>query len=320
LQVTSISDLGTHSGWSLQEGWNYSAELRIETDDPNVGAKTVADALNLFAGMTYRWPLTKTAVETDPRCVLNDVTLERSSPDGKQWRATLSFKPRSWEGKDPERGPVDANGDRDPFQARPTLRARSEVRETAATVDRDGVDVLNAAGDPFDPPLAGEARTTVFEVSRKERRFDRDRIDDFEGKVNGSTWMGFPAESVKCVSVVGSCEWSDDIGAYLWSVDYQFGYRKPAVVAETSVSGWAEVVLDAGLRQLKDGKLVKILGPDGSPVSKPVPLKDDGAVASPADGVIWKVLYLAETADFSALDLPVDLFSAGTDDPTPPGP
>lgn len=319
MAITRIADHSCESGWSLDGGRTYSAKVEVETDSKSVGGKAVIDALNLFAGMGYRWPLVATATESDPRCLLQSV---KATPvaDGLQWEVSLEFQPKSWEGS--EKGPVDEDGNRDPFAARPTVRCRSEGEEVAATTDRDGEPILNAAGDPFDPPMGRIKRATVWEVSRLEREFDAATIDAYEEKVNSAPWMGFPAESIKCLSITSGCAWDDDAGGYAWSVDYTFAYRRPVAVGAGTVSGWAEVVLNAGLREKVSGARKQILV-DNAPVSSPVPLKSDGTAATPADDPVYLAFHLCETADFSAFDFPADLFSISTPEPEPdpdPGP
>lgn len=315
MAILTITDQGSESGWTLDGGRTYTAEVEVLTDGPTVGARAVLDALNLFADTSYRWPLTTTATESDARCLLQSVKVSPTSADRRTWRAVLEFAPRSWEGQ--EKGPVDEDGNRDPFAARPTVRARSEVEEVAATTDREGAPILNKAGDPFDPPMVRTRRTTVFEVSRVERFFDGGLIDDFEDHLNADAWMGFPAESVKCLSISAGCEYNDDVQGYVWTVDYTFGYRRPVDVGGEVVSGWAEVVLNAGYRQLVSGERKAIMV-DNAPVSAPVPLKSDGTAADPSDDPVYLAFNILPTADFDGLGLPTDLFSIGTAEPDPP--
>lgn len=314
MPIVSIADVSSKAGWTPDGGRTYTAELEVLTDAPEIGGKAVVDALNLFATMTYRWPFVGTATESDERCALTSVDAEPTTGDRKQWRVTLQFQPRSWEGD--QKGPVDEDGNRDPFQARPTLRTRSEVEEIAALKDRDGVPILNTAGDPFDPPLPRNRRTIVFEITRLERYFDPDLIDQYEDAVNATEWLGRPAESFKVLSITGDCNWVDDVGGYAWTVVYTIGYRKPVETSAGPVSGWADLVLNAGLRQKVAGARKQITV-DNAPVASPVPLKADGTAAAPADDPVYLTFKLCQTADFDELDLPADLLSIGTPEPDP---
>lgn len=316
--VTSITDLSCEAGWTLDGGRTYTAEVQVETDSPAIGGRAVVDALALFAGMGYRWPLTSTATESDSRCLLQSVKASPSSNDRKQWRVTLEFSPRSWEGQD--KGPVDEEGNRDPFQARPTLRARAEEEEVAVTHDRHGDAILNSAGDPFDPPLSIAAPTLVFEISRLERTFNPALITSLQGRVNDSEWMGFPAESILCRSIAANCGWNDDVGGYAWQVDYEFAYREPVESGgEDVLPGWSVRVLDAGLRQLASGDRKAIMV-DNAPVSSPVPLKSDGTAAGPSDDPHYMAWDIYPEGDFSGLDFPADMFTIASPEPAPEDP
>lgn len=311
--IISIVDLSSESGWTLDGGRTYSAELQVETDGPNVGARAVLDALNLFADTSYRWPLAIASTESDARCLLSSVKVSSTSADRKQWKAVLEFQPRSWEGDD--KGPVDENGNRDPFAAPPALRARAEEEEVAVTIDAEGTPILNSAGDPFDPPMSVMVPSVVFEVSRLERTFDPALIADLQGRVNASTWLGFAAGSSLCKSIAASREWRDDVGeagGWAWSVDYTMAYREPVEGDDGVVlPGWAAVVLDAGYRQ-KVGSDRKQILVDNAPASSPVPLKTDGTAALPTDAPNYLTFKVYPEADFAALDFPADLFTAGT--------
>ncbi|OJW11209.1 MAG: hypothetical protein BGO49_11120 [Planctomycetales bacterium 71-10] len=314
--IVEIVDVKSKGGWSLDGGRTYSIELQVQTDDLDVGPKAVIDALHLWEANTYRWPFVEAAKESDPRSFLQSVEADEVGlgQDGAVWKVTLAFAPRD-PSKD-DRGPIDEDGSRDPFAARPTVSAHSESEEVAVTHDRDGEPILNSAGDPFDPPLAISKPCLVIEVSRMERYFLLDRVEDLESHVNDAEWMGWPAGSVLCKSIKPRQVWLEDVNGYGWEVEYEFAFKRPLIADDggddvTVYPGWAVQVLDCGMRQKVSGAW-KDIQVDNKPVSTPVPLKSDGTVASPTDDPHYLTFNLYPPADFSVLDFPADLFSAGT--------
>lgn len=311
----SIQDLGAKGGWTLDGGRTYTLRIQVQVRDKAVGPRAVIDRLNLFETTTYRFPMTVAATESDPRAFLQSVDADsEATSDGVKWTVTLAFAPR-----DPSkdgRGPVDEDGNRDPFAAPPEVSAHGEAEEVAFTHDRDGVPILNSAGDPFDPPLTLPKSHLVIEVSRTERFFELGRVEDLKDHVNDAEWMGFPAGSVLCKDVKPRRAWNADVQGWAWEVDYEFAFRRPIVADDGGdevvvYPGWSIQVLDCGLRQKVGGERKEIIV-GTSPVSSPVPLKPDGSVAAPTDDPHFLTFDLYPTADFSALDFPADLFSAGT--------
>lgn len=314
MAVIEIEDLESRSGWSLSGGRTYTCTLRVETDDPATGGKAVIDALNLFDAMAYRWPLTaETPTESDARCLLADVDAEPTSGDRKQWRATLRFESRTWDGRQEAIGP---DGRLDPFAVPPALRSYGEDEEFGLAYARDGAPILNSAGEPFEQVPTIALPVVTYEVSRLERTFDADLIAAIQGRVNASAWLGFPAESVLCRAINSERTWSADAGGWAWATTYKFAIKRSLVSLEASGikirPGWRLQVLDCGFRELVGGELVAIMDKSNAPVAAPVNLNGSGA-RLPASGTpVYKEFDIYPTADFSALDMPEDLFTAGS--------
>ncbi|WP_165073323.1 hypothetical protein [Paludisphaera rhizosphaerae] len=291
--------------------------MYVDSDDRRDGPQAAITSLGLNVGDTYRYPLTGTPTETNARLFLNSIDVEEQaavSNGKKRFTLAVVFSPID-PNKDPG-GPMGEDGYRDPFAAPPTLRAYGDPEEEAVMHDKDGTPILNTAGDPYDPGLSRPKSLLIFEIGRVEREFDYSRITDIKDHLNDAAWMGFPARSVMCLDIQPERVWSSDANGWTWPTVYKFAYREDLTVDDGGddvvlYPGWTAKVLNQGLRQKVSGERKQIFI-DNAPVSAPVLLKDDGTVAAPTDDPVYKYYDYLPEADFSVLDFPSDLFSAGT--------
>lgn len=102
----------------------------------------------------------------------------------------------------------------------------------------------------------------------------------------------------------------------MWNTEYQFAFKNSILASNGKVirAGWASQVQNAGLK-CKDpstGELVSCRAKDG--MYGPMLLKEDGTQAGKDDDPVYP------EADFEGLNMPEDLFSAGTPEPPPEEP
>lgn len=296
------------------EARTYQATLRADVesvaDGPIAVRSFLAANFGLTAGATWRWPLGGVATETDPAAFLQGVDIAHDSADGLSYRIVLDYKPI-----DPAEFGASGGGLVNwimaPWTAPPVLKWSSEDAEWAITHDREGKEILNKAGDPYDPPLMDVLAVPIATVSRVEKAFDPDWIIVYKNTVNRDPWLAWPAESVLCKDIVGDRFFDPDWG-WLWTVTYTYGFKPAVKAADNTViqAGWDAYVLNAGLREKKDGKLRPImLG--NAPASSPLPLDNDGKYA-PNDPPVYLRFKVKPTSDFADFNMPLDLFSAST--------
>lgn len=313
--VDIISEHDGKTGeWSLDGGFRLTVQAYVMTDDPKTGPETFLRALGLNVGDTYRYPLTGTPTETNATLFLQSINILGIDEDGRCARLGALFS-RNDPSKD-DRGPVDEDGNRDPFAAPPKLRWASDVEEFAHTHDKDGTPILNTAGDPPSEPIITPVSVPTAIVSRMVREFDTAWIDSFRGRINATEWLGWPAGSVMCKEITADREWLPDVQGYGWAVEYQFAFKPPIVVDDGGddvliYPGWSAQVRNAGLREKVSGVIKQILV-DDAPVSSPVGLKLDGTKAGPSDDPVYLTFDVHPEAEFADLDLPSDLFTVGT--------
>lgn len=293
----------------------YSVELVAEVDSVNVGPMAVIKALGLAPYASYRFPLFSEATETDAGAFIQSVSVGDLDEAGLTYLVKLEYGPypANQDGMD-----VDETGRwvAQSWNAIPSLNWTSEDVEFAVTHDRDAKPILNKAGDPFDPPLTIPVTVPVAVVSRVEKSFNPDWILLYKNRVNHAPWLGWSSESVLIRDITGERTRDPDWGV-LWNVTYTFAF-KPSVTVMTGDGekvvqpGWAERVLNAGLRQKVSGKLEAILSANGAPVSSPVPLDADGKALGASDDPVYLTFNTRLKADFGDLNMPSDLFSAST--------
>lgn len=186
-------------------------------------------------------------------------------------------------------------------------------------VDADGVNVLNSAGDPYDPPIEQNVKTLVLRITRNQLTYDALNYLDFEDSVNKLPFMGFKRRAVKCAHIKGSRGFEN--GIYYWKVEMQFEMRREMTPpnsfpangkpweADESLA-WIRWVLDRGFRQKKvippaaEASLVACLDPITKQVlSTPALLNGFGAQLAPGGKPLYFGHRPFKDKDFNALQL-----------------
>jgi len=145
--------------------------------------------------------------------------------------------------------------------------------------------------------------------------YDPTTAGDYTNRVNGSEWLGWPAESLLLRNIGFERVWNADVGGVVWNLTWSFAFKKPIEVSSKIVyPGWKLVILNAGYRELVAGEPKQIYIND-DPATSPVPLASDGAKLASGADPIYLPFDMRPTADFNDFDFPSDLFSAGTAPP-----
>lgn len=323
VEVVDVMD-GARGEWSIQGGWRFTVPFKVRCDSRRDGPRVALRASPLPYGATYRWPLVGTPTEADPTLFLQSVTVDESDVcdggGGRIYRLSAVFS--AYNPNQDDRGPVDEDGVRDPFAARPQVSGYGEEVIERVWQNRAGQPIVNSAGDPPRDGVPFPTSVLNIEVVKAMRVFEFSWIEELKNHVNASAWRIWPAGSVLCRDVVPRQEWFADAGIYGWVVVFKFAVKPPVEVDDggdevTLSPGWAYQLQDAGLRQKVGGKLEWILAENGVAVSEPVNLKADGSAAGPTDDPRYIVVDLLPEADFGVFDappfdFPADLFSINT--------
>lgn len=172
------------------------------------------------------------------------------------------------------------------------------LKSEAAYKDFSGVPILNTAGDPFNPPLEIERMCLNLTVHRNEVAPNIQTLVGLSNKVNLATWNGFAAKTVKVLPIeLPFQEYDNESGQLYYPMKYNF---------DIDPNNWKAKVLNQGFRELKSGKIIKIIGDDNEPVDDPVLLKTDGSkVAYPATSstIVIREFDVFATTDFSVFNM-----------------
>ena len=175
--------------------------------------------------------------------------------------------------------PGTANDKTTPADQRPPeVRAkRAEYQEVLEKDADTGDDVVNAAGDPFDPPIMTTRSRMQLEVKvfRAAAGFNFGTKAALWDHINSDVitlfGMTFPVKTLRVVDIGTGTVW--DTGDAGLSLFFELNY-----LLEYKADTWVRQVLNQGKREyLGDGGEPQIITDDsGQPVSDPVPLHPTG--------------------------------------------
>ncbi len=296
MAILEVGSIGGRSGQISETGAaTYVLRWYVDTDTPHHGAKSIIDAVGVKRGDIYQVgtftetedPVTHVPIftpdqpwaEREPLCYCLGISAEQTDPlagdeDGCRWIVTATYQPYS----------ADIAGIENPLDEPPSLSydTVSYERPLDEAYDEAGdltVAVLNAAFDPFDPPVVRDDSRQVFQVSVNWPDFDRDLARQYADAVNSDEFFGYPIGTVKMKPPKAAKVYHQGVpGGFYWRVDFEFEVRD---------EGWVKRVLNCGMRQLNsagDG-YESILNEDGQPISEPALLDADGRhIADPTLG------------------------------------
>lgn len=182
------------------------------------------------------------------------------------WEITLTYGAWDFYNKAPDGNPLNV-----PVR----LRIDITLAEVAAFEDVDGNPIVNAAGDPYDPPLTREViRATLTVLRNESHSFNILGTLQLSNTLNVATWNSFPAKTVRLGPLkLPEPIYSQVINNFYFPMEYVF---------DINWDTWVKQIVNAGFRQLDaSGNLVPILI-NGQPATTPVPLDESGhAILTP---------------------------------------
>jgi hypothetical protein len=166
--------------------------------------------------------------------------------------------------------------DGNPLHVPMRFRIDFTVAEVAAFEDVDGQPIVNAAGDPYDPPLMREVTRMTLTVLRNENpaAINLIALAQLSNTLNVATWNNCPPKTVRLAPLkLPEPIYSQVINAFYFPMEYTF---------DCNWDTWVKQIINAGFRQLdSSGNLVPILI-NGQPATTPVPLDESGhAILTP---------------------------------------
>lgn len=251
-----ISDQGAEGRIDKYYRRYYTRKLVI-TANQAIGPATARQAVQSYGpvniGYYYDTPL-----ESDYFAFCTDIHCEMQNKDSRSYIATIEY------------GPFDPRIVENPLNKPLELDWDGEIYQEAYDVDVNGNNVLNSAGDPFDPPATRDRTRPILTIVRNQSTFDESLAESLADSVNSDVFLGASPGNCKVGAIKAKVAYDPIAGLY-WQVTYRFMFNK---------NGWQDSILDAGLRKLdpSTGLITQILV-EGTPATTPVPLSQGEPLA-----------------------------------------
>lgn len=288
MAVLEVVELYNRSA-SKNEKWQrtYSRKFQALTDDPTDGPVTVVDAFVSVYSIDIGTKYNAGGTELDEGAYCNSIATDCNSQDGLQWEITVQYGPF-----DPTK---DGEATSNPTEKVPEVSWDSVQFERVVDEDINGEAIVNTAFDGFDPPIIIDDSRPVLKIQRNEalETFSPAVAYAYRDHVNEFEWYGGDPKTWKIAGITAKREFHAEIGFY-WNVSYEFHYN-PAT--------WTKRILNQGMRELHSGSPRAIKDADGTPISVPALLADDGTKLSAGGDPVWIEFEVYEATDFGVFNL-----------------
>lgn len=334
--ITRVVEIKNHASIDERFVRRHVRIYRVHTDDPLMDALAATNT-SLLPSMYSSY---STSLTSDRGATLRDISAERDDNDPKIWIVTCSYsnerRPlRASEHLADVGGGAGGGGsggssrgsetEQNPLLRVPDVQFGAQKYQEPYERDYYGKPVLLASGERPDPmPMRDKTRQTIT-VTRNEPGFNArvareyfDTLNDRELRVAGNR---FPTATLKVDSITGTLKFENNYLFYTITyslsvlqpetVDRVLDAQSPTLLFSESVSGWDQLILNAGYRQVNAaGQLIDILieGTGAAP-SKPWLLDENGRAysaqaAANTDNAIYLEFRPYRRRDLRALALP----------------
>lgn len=235
---------------------------------------------------------------------LADVTARRRPKDPMWFDVTVTYKAPAFGGPAEEKPSEGGKWNK-------TIRGRGVVYEEEVFQDRDGVDIVNTAGDRYAHGVLHEYHDEEFVVEFDTNEYDLDYLAQCRGKLNESqvtlTVKGvtrtFDAETLKLVDGQWNFTWefTDDYNTPDLHIQLIFHYRDPSNFDDGNP--WAARKVSEGFYFIEggSGERVRITDETGQKVVVPWFLDENGEVLGEGQDAVLTAHEHIRTADFGPL-------------------
>ncbi|HVW39263.1 MAG TPA: hypothetical protein VHB99_18230 [Pirellulales bacterium] len=266
----------------------YSVTFQVGTNNVNDGVQVVGTAVDPVSGFSIPIPgltIYQYGNETDVSAVCETVTPHQLDESPFVWEVAATFSN------------VAEPGQENPLDRPAEINVTSQKYEIPVIRDLAGKGIVNTAGNPFDPPVTKDATRYVLTISKNFADYDFDLATDYADSINDLPFMGREAGTLK-ISGFSAIRRYEQQQIY-WTVTWEFEYRR---------EGWQITPLNAGLykKALPNALQRPCLDQDGSPVTSPVPLDNQGEqIKNPTvDNVVYLAFDVYTPRNFYALNVP----------------
>ena len=214
------------------------------------------------------------------------------------WDVTVTWTCRTFGGSH-------SNPDVDPLDQPYEYAWRSQVSREPIEMDAAGNAILNAAGEPFDPPIQEDFYDSVLSITFNSGSFDEAAWRAARGNLNADEFLGGAPGTCKILD--GNATQQRNGAITYWRVAVEVAYRE---------DNWKRRVLNQGFRyaatddsgtilKYEDGSVKYTIACDKAkhPLTKPILLAADGTRLAEGADPIWLVLTTKKSVDYSSLGM-----------------
>ena len=271
--------------WSTGAGRDYTRKFRVVTDGWANGPRMVLEAIGVTFGDTYA-PAYAPPAEADPQTYVDDIAIEPEGEDGIYWIVTIHY---GWfnafaAGGGPEQNPLLM-----PIDVSWSFRDHESVLD----VDVNGQQVVNSAGDPFDPPVVIDDPRLMMTVVRNEAVFNIAWVVAYRNAVNSDPFAGFAPLFCKVLNISAQSPMASRRRDGTIQVTYEFEFLTSQINNNTTNGFRPACLLSQGFRALSSvtGKPYQITL-RGQPINAPATL-DSSGFYPPSGPVPYFIVYQA---------------------------
>ncbi len=271
---------------------HYTRVYLVESDNLADGGLTVGSALCI--PLLYQSYVTTDG--TDLGAIVKNITEVQHVDNPYLWTITVEYDsgPLLRQGS-----PSSSNDNRAAPDSRPWQIGFSSNKSNKVLVkdltQPTNLNVLNSAGQPFDPPVTVPRSNPVVKVTAYKSSFSYSQIPAFQDTINLNAWQGFDPLTVKVVDYAAQSHF--DNNTFCYQIDLQL---------EINYAGWDPIqVLDAGTveKYTKNGTTYyrAITDAYGQPIHTPVPLDGNGHKLAPGGTPVYLSFNGYRHTDFSTI-------------------
>ncbi len=266
MAVVSVSQIGPGRSGEGRDDYNrsYQVPFQVIVDDPYDGVATVGNA----AGIPARYaPYIGYDNTGDLFALCTSLSVEQDGEEWRKWKVTATFETRfSNEENQPNQNPEE-----DP----PKRYVEIEYKTRKTTKEWDGTDITNFAGQLIN---GIEVEDAVVSLCWKRNEIGiTSKLLSHNNTVNSNAQFGASAGQLRLRINVGEPQYRN--GVQFYEHIYKATYNK---------AGWHVNPANKGaLVKGTDGNLKRPEDTDGQPIDGEVLLDNNGALANPADPIVF---------------------------------
>ncbi len=266
---------GITGQFSLEGVREYTKEFTVRTDSDSTGAREVANA----SGLPRKGDVYFFGGETDIGALCWNVDPQQDSENQRVWRVTCRFSNDIKGSMGTPLGGDPRYDVENPLDAPPEVVWSSWSETEIVTRDRQGIPILNTAGQPFSPPLIRMRKRRMVTITRNEAFFPVGIDQEYTDTINADVFYGWPPKTARIDDITASAHFAQAM--LYWKVRYVIQFKK---------EHWLARVLNVGIRHHPideffhvDDEVLMIAEDDGVQSTIPVQLDLRGERATPRE-------------------------------------